>query len=158
MKAVIRTIHTEQWLPLPLEDVFSFFSNAENLEELTPEWVGFQILTPLPIQMRAGALIDYRIHLHGIPLKWRTEITKWDPPFSFVDEQLSGPYASWRHEHRFESTNNGTLVTDHIDYSIPFSWIPGASLIQKFFVQPDLDRIFSYRRDALNRHFKLPPA
>lgn len=156
MNPVIRQIHCEQWLPLPLSEVFSFFSNAENLEQLTPPWVGFRILSPLPISMQQGTLIDYRIHLHGIPLTWRTEITVWEPPYRFVDLQLRGPYSLWKHEHLFAEKDGGTLVTDDIEYAIPLSWMPGASLIQRFFVQPDLDRIFEYRRQALSRHFAAP--
>lgn len=156
MKPRTQKIHCQQKLPLPLEEVFSFFSNAENLEALTPPWVGFQILSPLPIEMKKGALIDYRIRVHGIPLVWRTEITEWAPPFRFVDEQLRGPYQLWRHEHRFESVEGGTLVSDDIEYCIPWSWMPGAGLVQRWFVQPDLDRIFAYRRRALLSHFGLP--
>ncbi len=106
--------------------------------------------------MHPGALIDYRIHLHGIPLTWRTEITVWEPPYRFVDLQLRGPYSLWRHEHLFVEKDGGTLVIDHIDYAIPFSWMPGASLVQRFFVQPDLDKIFEYRSQALRRHFNIP--
>jgi len=156
MKPKIRQIHQEQWLPLPLPEVFTFFSSAENLEQLTPPWVGFQILSPLPISMHPGTLIDYRIHLHGIPLTWRTEITVWEPPYRFVDLQLRGPYSLWRHEHLFVEKDGGTQVIDHIDYAIPFSWMPGASLVQRFFVQPDLDKIFEYRSQALRRHFNIP--
>jgi len=107
--------------------------------------------------MREGALIDYEIRLHGIPLRWRTLISVWEPPFRFVDEQVTGPYSLWRHEHRFIASDRGTLVVDHIDYRIPFSWMPGSSLIQKFFVQPDLDKIFAFRKSALLKHFGISP-
>jgi ligand-binding SRPBCC domain-containing protein len=132
-----------------LEQVFPFFSNAANLETITPPWVGFEILTPQPIEMREGALIDYRIRLHGLPLRWRTRITVWDPPHRFVDEQIRGPYTLWRHEHRFEANAEGTRMTDRIEYRIALDWMPGAGLVHRFFVRPDLERIFGYRREAL---------
>jgi ligand-binding SRPBCC domain-containing protein len=91
---------TEIRLPTPLVDVFEFFSDAYNLEEITPPWLHFSVQTPAPIEMKRGALIDYRLRLHGIPIHWRTEITAWEPPFRFVDEQLRGPYRYWRHERR----------------------------------------------------------
>jgi ligand-binding SRPBCC domain-containing protein len=138
-----------QQIPLPLEQVFPFFSNAANLETITPPWVGFEILTPQPIEMREGALIDYRIRLHGLPLRWRTRITVWDPPHRFVDEQIRGPYTLWRHEHRFEANAEGTRMTDRIEYRIALDWMPGAGLVHRFFVRPDLERIFGYRREAL---------
>jgi ligand-binding SRPBCC domain-containing protein len=150
-----RELFYQQHLPLPLEQVFAFFSDAGNLQAITPEWVGFEILTPRPIAMQAGALIDYRIRLHGIPLRWRTQITVWDPPYRFVDEQLRGPYTLWRHEHRFEKTIDGTLMTDAISYRMMLDWVPGASLIHRFFVRPDLERIFNYRRSALTRALGL---
>jgi ligand-binding SRPBCC domain-containing protein len=111
--------------------------------------VGFEILTPQPIEMREGALIDYRIRLHGIPVRWRTRITVWDPPHRFVDEQVLGPYKLWRHEHRFEQNSEGTLMTDSIQYRIALDWMPGSSLVHRFLVRPDLERIFSYRKTAL---------
>ena len=138
-----------QQIPLPLEQVFPFFSNAANLETITPPWVGFEILTPQPIEMREGALIDYRIRLHGLPLRWRTRITVWEPPHRFVDEQIRGPYTLWRHEHRFEANAEGTRMTDRIEYRIALDWMPGAGLVHRFFVRPDLERIFGYRREAL---------
>jgi ligand-binding SRPBCC domain-containing protein len=149
-------LHREQELPLPLEEVFPFFANAENLEAITPPGVGFRILSALPIEMRQGALIDYQIRLHGFPLRWRTEITAWEPPHRFVDEQLRGPYALWRHTHRFEAIPGGTRVTDEVEYAIPFEWMPGSSLLLRYFVQPELDRIFDFRRKALLQHFRLP--
>ncbi|MBZ0114672.1 MAG: SRPBCC family protein [Thermoanaerobaculia bacterium] len=142
-----RTTH----LPHPIEDVFEFFSNAQNLQSLTPPWVGFEVLSPLPIEMRPGQLIDYRIRVHGIPLKWRSEITAWEPPHRFVDEQRRGPYRSWHHEHRFHPTANGTEVTDLVSYDVF-----GGRLIQRLLVAPDLDKIFDYRQNKLLDLF--PPA
>lgn len=146
-----------QWLPAPLESVFEFFSNAENLQAITPPWLGFEILTPVPIQMQPGTLIDYRVRLHGFPMLWKTLITVWEPPFRFVDLQLKGPYSLWHHEHLFESKDGGTLVTDRVDYRIPFSWMPGSSLIDRFLVRPDLDRIFGHRQKVLAERFPGAP-
>lgn len=149
-------IFCQQWLPLPLDRVFPFFADAGNLEALTPAFLGFKILTPRPIHMEKGTLIDYRILLHGFPMRWRTLISTWEPPHRFVDEQLRGPYALWHHTHTFEEKDGGTLVTDHVLYRLPFSWMPGSGLIHRFFVKPDLDRIFNYRRHALLRALGLP--
>lgn len=154
----LRQLHREMWVPLPLDTVFGFFSNPANLELVTPPWVGFQILSKLPVEMKPGALLDYAIRVHGIPLKWRSEITVWEPPFHFADLQLKGPYAVWHHQHRFEARHGGTLVTDDVEYAIPFSWMPGAQLVERFLVTPDVEKIFAHRRGALLRHFGLPEA
>jgi len=157
----LKTNHTkirwEQWIPVALPEVFSFFSDAQNLEKVTPPWVGFRILTPLPIQMAVGTLIDYEVKLRGIPMHWRSEITEWDPPRSFADRQLKGPYAFWLHTHSFAEKDNGTLVTDDVEYAPPLSWVPGASLVNRWFVRPELNRIFEHRKAALRSHFGLPP-
>jgi ligand-binding SRPBCC domain-containing protein len=152
----LNQLHCEMWVPLPLETVFGFFSNPANLEVVTPPWVGFRILSKLPVVMKEGALLDYAIRVHGIPLRWRSEITVWEPPFRFADVQVKGPYAVWNHEHRFESRHGGTLVSDEVRYAIPFSWMPGSSLVERWLVAPDIDRIFAHRRTALLRHFGLP--
>lgn len=152
----IRHLHRELWVPLPLDTVFGFFSNPANLELVTPPWVGFRILTKLPFEMKTGAVLDYAIRVHGIPLRWRSEITEWQPPFKFADVQLKGPYAVWHHEHRFEARHGGTLVTDEVQYAIPFSWMPGSQWVEKFLVTPDVEKIFAHRRGALLRHFGLP--
>ena len=103
----------------PIGRVFTFFSDASNLEELTPNFLRFKILTPRPIMMRVGTLIDYSIHLYGIPLRWRSKITVWEPPFRFVDEQLRGPYKKWVHEHKFQRRDEATLISDIVDYFPP---------------------------------------
>ena len=136
----------------PIDEVFNFFSSAENLEKITPPWLHFNIVTPTPIKMEAGALIDYRLKLHGIPIKWRTEIESWQPPNRFVDQQLRGPYKQWFHEHTFESLGpNRTLARDQVHYIPRFG-----ALVHKFFVKPDLKRIFSYRQEQLEKHFAVP--
>jgi ligand-binding SRPBCC domain-containing protein len=136
------------FLPRPIDEVFPFFSDAHNLERLTPTFLKFQVVTPDPIVMKPGAHIRYKLSLHGIPISWESEITAWDPPHRFVDEQLSGPYRLWRHEHRFVAQNNGTQVSDHVDYAVL-----GGSLINKIFVAPDVRRIFDYRTQILHSLF-----
>lgn len=136
------------WLPRPIDEVFAFFGDAGNLEVMTPPWLSFKILTPRPIDMRPGTLIDYRIALHGIPMKWRTEITAWNPPFEFVDEQLSGPYRRWHHRHTFREENGGTRVGDEVTYDVLGGW-----LVNKVFVERDVTRIFNYREETLKRLF-----
>lgn len=144
----IREFTTELWLPAPPESVFPFFADAANLESITPPWVHFRTLTPLPIEMREGTLIDYRLRLRGLPLRWRTLISAWEPPHRFVDEQLRGPYRLWIHEHTFEPRDGGTLACDRVRYAVPFD-----CLVHRLLVRPDLERIFQYRTEALRRHF-----
>lgn len=139
----------EQVLRRPLDEVFGFFADARNLEALTPPWLRFRILSEGDLEMREGALIDYRIRLHGIPIRWRTEIAAWEPPHRFVDQQLRGPYTLWHHEHRFEAIDaHTTRVLDRVDYA---HW--GGPLVERFFVRPDLERIFAYRAEQLAAHF-----
>jgi len=138
------TFSDELFLPHPREDVFSFFSEARNLELITPPWVRFQVLTPTPVVMSKGTLIDYRIRIHGVPVRWRTEIALWEPPCSFVDVQLSGPYRLWHHTHSFEERDGGTFCADHVRYH-PF----GGALVNHLFVRRDVERIFQYRRERL---------
>jgi len=109
---------TWQWLPRPREEVFRFFSDARNLQHITPAFLHFHVLTPNPIEMRRGALIDYRLKLRGVPLRWRSEITSWEPPQRFSDIQVRGPYAEWVHTHAFEEKDGGTLVTDVVRYRL----------------------------------------
>lgn len=155
-RARLNRLHREMWVPLPLETVFAFFSNPANLELVTPPWVGFRILSKLPVAMKKGLLLDYAIRIHGIPLKWRSEITEWEPPLRFADLQIKGPYAIWHHQHKFEARHGGTLVIDEVEYAIPLSWMPGSGLIERFLVRPDVEKIFAHRRGALLRHFGLP--
>jgi len=140
------------WLPRPRIEVFEFFSDALNLEELTPPWLKFHVITPQPIQMREGAEIDYRLKVHTIPVRWRSRITAWDPPSRFADEQLRGPYRLWIHEHRFTEDSGGTACEDHMQYA---TW--GGALINRLFVEPDVRKIFVYRSARLQEIFASVP-
>jgi len=133
---------------VPREKVFPFFADARNLETLTPPWLNFNVLTPGHIEMRDGALIDYQLRVHGLPVCWRTEITGWNPPYSFCDEQRRGPYRRWRHTHTFMEKDGGTLCRDEVVYAVP-----GGALVNRLFVQRDVKRIFAYRAQALQKHF-----
>jgi ligand-binding SRPBCC domain-containing protein len=119
----ITCLKYETLVPAPLEAAFAFFSDASNLERLTPGWVQFSIVTPLPVVMRAGLEIDYRIRLHGLPLAWRSRIDVWEPNHRFVDRQTAGPYVWWRHEHRFETAGAGTRVIDEVEYLPRAAWM-----------------------------------
>lgn len=143
----IHTLDEEVWLPLSRDHVFPFFADAGNLDAITPPWLNFRILSPLPIEMKPGALIEYRLRLHGIPIFWRTEISEWNPPFHFVDRQIKGPYRKWVHTHTFHESNGGTSVHDHVEYESP-GWIL-EPLINRFFVQRDVERIFQYRTERI---------
>jgi ligand-binding SRPBCC domain-containing protein len=138
----------ELWLPTPRDEVFDFFSQARNLELITPPWLSFKVLTPEPIEMRRGTLIDYRLGWHGIPLRWRSEIEEWDPPHRFVDTQLRGPYRLWHHQHVFDEVDGGTRISDHVRYAAP-----GGALVNRLFVARDVRRIFDYRRETIKGVF-----
>jgi ligand-binding SRPBCC domain-containing protein len=130
------------------EKIFPFFANARNLEILTPPWLKFQILTPGEIPMRVGTLIDYRLRVHGVPIRWRTKITDWNPPTGFADEQRRGPCRHWRHRHTFAEHNGGTVCGDRVDYAAP-----GGALIHDWFVRRDVEASFQYRAAALKQRF-----
>lgn len=132
-----------QLIRRPLEEVFAFFSDAGNLEAITPAFLHFRILTPRPIRMHAGTLIDYQIRLLGIPLQWRTEIETWEPPFRFSDTQIRGPYKLWRHTHEFLEVPQGTLMTDRVRYQMPLGWL--GRLVHAAWTRRTLEQIFDFR-------------
>ena len=142
-KGNITTLHHEAVVAASLEDTFAFFSNAANLERLTPAWINFRIRSAMPIEMKEGALIDYQIVLYGLPVPWRTRIDVWKPGARFVHRQIAGPYRWWHHEHRFEREGSGTRVIDHVEY------VPRAAMLSARLVTRDVQRIFAFRKDAL---------
>jgi hypothetical protein len=146
-------LERDQRIPRPLPEVFAFFADAANLERITPGFLGFEILTPLPVRMAAGARIDYRVRLFGVPLLWRTRIEVFEAGRRFVDVQERGPYRLWRHLHEFEEVPGGTLMRDRVEYEVPLG--PLGALARALFVRPTLERIFDHRRDAVAA--LLPP-
>ena len=151
----IWVLNAKQVLSRPVDEVFPFFADAHNLERLTPKFLQFNVLTPRPIPMESGCIINYKLKVRGIPIRWKTTILDWDPPHQFVDNQDSGPYALWHHTHTFEPTEDGTgtICTDTVRYK-PKGWIL-APLINRFFVQRDVENIFRYRFKMLEEIF--PP-
>ena len=143
--------HSEQWLGRPVEEVFAFFANANNLQAITPQQLKFRILTPGPIELEAGARIDYQLTLHGVPLQWATLIESWEPPHEFVDVQLRGPYRVWRHTHRFAKEGAGTRISDDVDYELPLG--PLGRAIEALWARREIAKIFAYRTEVIARRF-----
>ncbi len=139
-------LEVETRLPLPVDEVFPFFADAGNLQRITPPELDFDVLTPLPVPMEIGTLIEYRLRLVGVPFRWRTRIALWDPPHRFLDEQIEGPYREWIHLHEFEPTVEGTRMRDRVRYRLPLHPLsrPAAALVRH-----RLDRIFRFRADAI---------
>ena len=145
-----RLLERSQLVARPIHEVFAFFSEAANLEAITPPFLHFRILTPMPIAMRAGAHIDYALSLYGVPIRWRTLIARWEPGVCFVDEQESGPFALWRHTHEFEARGpSSTLMRDTVQCLEPLG--PIGRLGHIVFVKRALGRIFDFRRDTTAR-------
>ena len=140
-------IESDLWVPLPLPKVFDFFARAENLERITPPWLRFKILTPLPIEMKPGARIEYSLRVRGLPLRWLTEIEVWNPPFEFIDAQTEGPYKLWRHTHRFSEHGGGTSIVDVVQYALPFGFL--GRMVQRLQVARDIAQIFDYRKQRV---------
>jgi ligand-binding SRPBCC domain-containing protein len=141
----------DQWLNKPREELFEFFGDAYNLEKITPDLLSFKVITPAPIEMKPGTLIDYKLKVRGVPIKWRTLIATWEPCEKFTDEQLKGPYKRWHHTHRFEEENGGTRCYDIVEYAPPGG--PLAPLINKLVVQRDVVNIFAHRAKVLDEMF-----
>lgn len=144
----VRNFQSQLWLPRPRDEVFAFFADAQNLDLITPPWLHFRTVTAGSGEMRVGMVMNHRLRLHGFSLRWRSQITAWDPPARFVDEQVRGPYRLWIHEHRFEEQSGGTLVQDHVCYAVLFDF-----LIHQLFIRPDIERIFTYREKKLREIF-----
>jgi ligand-binding SRPBCC domain-containing protein len=144
-------LERKQIVSASLDKVFAFFENAENLARITPGWLNFQVKTPIPIVMTSGTEIEYTINWLGLPVRWKTRIAVYDPPNRFIDEQVSGPYATWIHLHTFEPVEEGVLMTDRVTYRLPFG--PVGRLGHRLLVRKQLNHIFDYRRDVINNLF-----
>jgi ligand-binding SRPBCC domain-containing protein len=141
-------LERSQRVEAPIERAFAFYGNSDNLEPLTPPWLHFEVTTPRPLTLQSGALLDYKLRLHGVPVRWTTLIETWEPPLRFVDSQARGPYSFWEHTHLFEQDGDGaTVIHDRIRYTIPLG--PLGAIAHRLFVRRDLERIFDYRRDAV---------
>ncbi len=150
----VHVLEREQVLPRPPSEAWEFFQDAYNLEEITPPFLGFEVLTRRPIEMRLGTLIEYELRLHGVRLRWLTRIEDWEPGRRFVDRQLRGPYALWHHTHTFEPHPEGTLMRDRVRYRLPLG--PLGAIAHVALVRRDIDAIFDFRRAEIAR--RLPPA
>jgi ligand-binding SRPBCC domain-containing protein len=146
---VIHRLEREQLVAAAPAEVFDFFSRARNLETLTPPWLRFEVRTQEPIEMRQGTGIEYRLRLHGVPLRWVSRIEEWHPGRGFVDRQVQGPYRLWHHRHEFEPHEDGTMVRDIVHYSLPLG--PLGALAHAAFVRRDLAAVFDYRRRQIDR-------
>lgn len=143
----LHTLHHEQLVERPRDEVFAFFARPENLAKITPPSMGFRILTPLPIDMKPGALIDYTVNTFGLTVRWTTLIAEFIAPERFVDVQIKGPYSFWHHAHEFHEADSGTRLVDHVTYALPFG--PLGTLAHTLFVSRQLDRIFQHRRQVI---------
>lgn len=143
--------HREVSVPRGLPEVFEFFSQAENLEKITPPWLKFHLLTSKPIEMVEGATIAYSLRIHGLSVQWLSWIECWDPPFSFVDVQLKGPYRLWRHTHSFVSREGSTVIADSVEFALPFGVL--GDIVYRIQVERDIRRIFDYREQRVKERF-----
>jgi ligand-binding SRPBCC domain-containing protein len=145
----MRMLERKQLLPLSREELFTFFQAPENLARITPPRLGFRIITPSPVEMKVGTLIDYTIRVLGIPIRWRTLITTYEVPVRFVDEQIKGPYSFWHHTHTFVTAEGGTEMTDTVHYILPLGIL--GDLAYTLMVRRQLEEIFDYRATAIVR-------
>jgi ligand-binding SRPBCC domain-containing protein len=143
----------EQVIDRPMDEVFQFFSDAQNLQRITPPLLEFNILTPLPIKMQKGTLIDYRMKVRGIPMRWKTLIEEWTPPHRFTDTQLKGPYSFWHHTHEFSAlSENRTLMKDRVRYRV--GWGVIGRVINHLVVKRDIEKIFAFRKSEIEKLFR----
>jgi ligand-binding SRPBCC domain-containing protein len=150
----IHLLARSQRIELPIDRAFDFYGDAVNLEPLTPPWLHFEVTTPRPIAMRPGTLLDYKLKLHGVPVRWQSRIETWEPPVRFVDIQAKGPYSLWEHTHLFEQAGDAaTIIHDRVRYAIPLG--PLGTIAHLLFVRRDLERIFDYRREAVSERLAL---
>jgi ligand-binding SRPBCC domain-containing protein len=145
----IHVLERSQRVEVPVEQAFDFYVDALNLEPMTPPWLHFEVTTPGDLMLRQGTLLDYKLRLHGVPVRWQTRIEIWEPPARFVDIQARGPYSLWEHTHTFEADGDGaTVIHDRVCYAIPLG--PFGALAHVLFVRRDLERIFDYRSEAVS--------
>ena len=149
--SAVRILHTRQWVPRPLEEVFPFFERPENLALITPSWLGLRLRTPGSLTMRAGLVIDYRVRVLGWTTRWRSLIAQYDPPHGFRDVQVIGPYRRWDHRHRFRSEDGGTMIEDLVTYEPPLG--PLGALLDVCLIRRQLAAIFEYRREYIAARF-----
>ncbi len=146
------TLKYEQYIDLPINDVFNFFSKPENLSLITPARLKFDILTPVPLKMKEGQLVDYSLKImYLIKLHWRTLITHYEKPYKFVDQQIKGPYTMWHHTHTFEEKDGGTLIRDDLKYAIPLGIL--GRFVHALYIKHDIQSIFKYRQKILDDIF-----
>jgi ligand-binding SRPBCC domain-containing protein len=146
----IHLLERSQRVELPADQAFDFYADTHNLEPMTPPWLHFELTTPGPVTMQPGTLLDYKLRLHGVPVRWTTRIETWEPGVGFFDTQVKGPYSLWEHTHLFERDGeNATIIHDRVRYAIPLG--PLGTLAHRLFVRRDLERIFDYRREAFER-------
>jgi ligand-binding SRPBCC domain-containing protein len=143
-------LEREQFLPRPVEVIYSFFSRPENLQIITPPWLEFRMVKT-PEMLTTGSLIRYRLRWRVVPIAWTTEIREWDPPQGFVDRALKSPYALWNHEHRFTGQDCGTLMSDCVTYALPFGFLGRAA--HWMVVRRDVEKIFEFRAQTMRRLF-----
>jgi ligand-binding SRPBCC domain-containing protein len=144
-------LEMEQWVPRPPAEVFAFFADPSNLERITPRFLNFRIIAVSTPTLQSGTRIDYRLSLHGVPVRWQSLIRDWQPPTSFVDVQTRGPYRRWEHTHRFVPTAGGTVIRDHVVYELPFGGL--GQLVAGPWVARDLATIFAFRQAAIRDYF-----
>jgi ligand-binding SRPBCC domain-containing protein len=141
-----------QFIPLPIKEVFHYFSNPENLQKITPKYLNFKIKNDPLLEMKKGQIFKYQLRVRGIPINWTSLISSYHPPYSFIDEQIKGPYSSWHHTHTFKEENGGTTIIDEVKYTLPLGFI--GKIINSIWVKRDLNSIFKYRQKMIEKTLK----